>query len=206
VSERVVNQLLTELDGLESRRSVFVIAATNRPELIDPAMLRPVGTIQKRRQCAFNIANRLTSPLRPRFEYHPVSQGRLDKRLYVPLPCAHERASILRAVARKAKLAPAVDLSALAADPRYAICYVVRDMLRPHNSRLVLLLRVSVFFFAEQGARAAAVRTCQLLCARLGYTSCGNYPGLLPRNLSAQKPLSLLTPVRRLLQPRPLRW
>ena len=41
VSERVVNQLLTEMDGLDSRRSVFVIAATNRPELIDPAMLRP---------------------------------------------------------------------------------------------------------------------------------------------------------------------
>lgn len=46
VSERVVNQLLTELDGLESRRSVFVIAATNRPELIDPAMLRP-GRLDK---------------------------------------------------------------------------------------------------------------------------------------------------------------
>jgi ribosome biogenesis ATPase len=41
VSERVVNQLLTELDGLDSRRSVFVIGATNRPELIDSAMLRP---------------------------------------------------------------------------------------------------------------------------------------------------------------------
>jgi ribosome biogenesis ATPase len=41
VSERVVNQLLTEMDGLDSRRSVFVIAATNRPELIDPAMMRP---------------------------------------------------------------------------------------------------------------------------------------------------------------------
>jgi ribosome biogenesis ATPase len=41
VSERVVNQLLTEMDGLESRRSVFVIGATNRPELIDPAMMRP---------------------------------------------------------------------------------------------------------------------------------------------------------------------
>jgi len=39
VSERVVNQLLTEMDGLESRRSVFVIAATNRPELIgEPAL------------------------------------------------------------------------------------------------------------------------------------------------------------------------
>jgi ribosome biogenesis ATPase len=39
VSERVVNQLLTEMDGLESRRSVFVIAATNRPELIGESVL-----------------------------------------------------------------------------------------------------------------------------------------------------------------------
>eukprot|EP00638_Chattonella_subsalsa_P019317 CAMPEP_0117874916 /NCGR_PEP_ID=MMETSP0950-20121206/12631_1 /TAXON_ID=44440 /ORGANISM="Chattonella subsalsa, Strain CCMP2191" /LENGTH=804 /DNA_ID=CAMNT_0005728307 /DNA_START=294 /DNA_END=2708 /DNA_ORIENTATION=- len=46
VSERVVNQLLTEMDGLEARRSVWVIAATNRPELIDPAMLRP-GRLDK---------------------------------------------------------------------------------------------------------------------------------------------------------------
>ena len=36
VSERVVNQLLTEMDGLDSRRSVFVIAATNRPEVSLP--------------------------------------------------------------------------------------------------------------------------------------------------------------------------
>lgn len=46
VSERVVNQLLTELDGLESRKDVYVIAATNRLELIDDAMLRP-GRIGK---------------------------------------------------------------------------------------------------------------------------------------------------------------
>ena len=46
VSERVVNQLLTELDGMESRRNVFVIAATNRPDIIDAAMLRP-GRLDK---------------------------------------------------------------------------------------------------------------------------------------------------------------
>lgn len=40
-SERVVNQLLTEMDGVQDRRNVYVVAATNRPELIDPAMLRP---------------------------------------------------------------------------------------------------------------------------------------------------------------------
>ena len=39
-SERVVNQLLTELDGLEERKGVFVIAATNRPDILDPALLR----------------------------------------------------------------------------------------------------------------------------------------------------------------------
>jgi len=45
-TERVVNQLLTEMDGLEERRDVFVIAATNRPDIIDPAMLRP-GRLDK---------------------------------------------------------------------------------------------------------------------------------------------------------------
>lgn len=39
-SARVVNQMLTELDGLESRKQVFVVAATNRPDIIDPAILR----------------------------------------------------------------------------------------------------------------------------------------------------------------------
>lgn len=40
-SERVVNQMLTEMDGVQQRSQVFVIAATNRPDIIDPAMLRP---------------------------------------------------------------------------------------------------------------------------------------------------------------------
>ena len=40
VSERVVNQLLTELDGLEDMENVMVIGATNRPDMIDPALLR----------------------------------------------------------------------------------------------------------------------------------------------------------------------
>ncbi|AET40600.1 putative AAA family ATPase RIX7 Ecym_6218 [Eremothecium cymbalariae DBVPG len=45
-SSRVVNTLLTELDGLNDRRGIFVIAATNRPDIIDPAMLRP-GRLDK---------------------------------------------------------------------------------------------------------------------------------------------------------------
>jgi ribosome biogenesis ATPase len=85
VSERVVNQLLTELDGLESRKDVYVIAATNRLELIDDAMLRP---------------------------------GRLGKLLYVPLPSAEDRGSILTAVSRKISVDPEVDFNVIGSDPR----------------------------------------------------------------------------------------
>ncbi|KAM7358087.1 nuclear valosin-containing protein-like smid isoform 2-T2 [Cochliomyia hominivorax] len=38
---RVVNQLLTEMDGVEDRQGVYILAATNRPDIIDPAILRP---------------------------------------------------------------------------------------------------------------------------------------------------------------------
>jgi transitional endoplasmic reticulum ATPase len=41
VSERVVDQILTEMDGLEEMADVVVLAATNRPELLDSALLRP---------------------------------------------------------------------------------------------------------------------------------------------------------------------
>lgn len=41
VTERVVDTLLTEMDGLSEMKNVFVLAATNRPDIIDPALLRP---------------------------------------------------------------------------------------------------------------------------------------------------------------------
>ncbi|MET1159669.1 MAG: CDC48 family AAA ATPase [Thermoprotei archaeon] len=41
VTDRIVNQLLTEMDGIEPLRRVVVIAATNRPDILDPALLRP---------------------------------------------------------------------------------------------------------------------------------------------------------------------
>ena len=41
VTERVVSQILTEMDGLEELKDVMIIAATNRPDIIDPALLRP---------------------------------------------------------------------------------------------------------------------------------------------------------------------
>ncbi|MFC4081470.1 AAA family ATPase [Amycolatopsis samaneae] len=47
VSDRVVAALLTELDGVEPMREVVVLGATNRPELVDPALLRP-GRLERR--------------------------------------------------------------------------------------------------------------------------------------------------------------
>ncbi|MBI4545662.1 MAG: AAA family ATPase, partial [Gemmatimonadetes bacterium] len=41
VAERIVSQLLTELDGIEELRGVWVLAATNRLDIVDPALLRP---------------------------------------------------------------------------------------------------------------------------------------------------------------------
>lgn len=46
LTSRVVNTLLTELDGLNDRKGIYVIGATNRPDIIDPAMLRP-GRLDK---------------------------------------------------------------------------------------------------------------------------------------------------------------
>lgn len=96
-SVRVVNQLLTEMDGLEERKSVFIMGATNRPDIIDPAILRP---------------------------------GRLDKTLYVGLPCPDDRLDILRTITKngtRPKLSTDVDLESLAKDER-CNCFTGADL------------------------------------------------------------------------------
>jgi hypothetical protein len=50
VTDRVVNQLLTQLDGVEGLEGVYILAATSRPDLIDPALLRP-GRLDKALLC-----------------------------------------------------------------------------------------------------------------------------------------------------------
>ncbi|KAI6658919.1 Transitional endoplasmic reticulum ATPase TER94 [Oopsacas minuta] len=40
-ADRVINQILTEMDGMNSKKNVFIIGATNRPDIVDPAILRP---------------------------------------------------------------------------------------------------------------------------------------------------------------------
>ncbi len=79
--EQTLNQLLAEMDGFEPSTGVVVLAATNRPEVLDPALLRP---------------------------------GRFDRQVTIPLPNVFERTAILGVHVRDKKLAPDVDLSAIA--------------------------------------------------------------------------------------------
>lgn len=50
VTDRVVNQMLTQMDGAEGLEGVYVLAATSRPDLIDAALLRP-GRLDKAILC-----------------------------------------------------------------------------------------------------------------------------------------------------------
>ena len=79
--EQTLNQLLTEMDGFESNNGVIILAATNRPESLDPARTRP---------------------------------GRFDRRVPVELPDLKGREAILRVHAKKVKLEPDVDFTAIA--------------------------------------------------------------------------------------------
>ena len=79
--EQTLNQLLAEMDGFEPSAGVVVLGATNRPEVLDPALLRP---------------------------------GRFDRQVTIPLPNVNERTAILAVHVKDKKLAPDVDLNAVA--------------------------------------------------------------------------------------------
>jgi SpoVK/Ycf46/Vps4 family AAA+-type ATPase len=121
--ERVVNQLLTEMDGVGERKQIYVVGATNRPDMIDGAMLRP---------------------------------GRLDKLLYVPLPDANGRASILRASTRSTPLGPDVDLARVGADQR-AVGFSGADLASLVRESAIAALRES-FDTGANGDAAVAVQ------------------------------------------------
>jgi cell division protease FtsH len=80
--EQTLNQLLVEMDGFDTNKGVIILAATNRPEILDPALLRP---------------------------------GRFDRHIALDRPDLKGREKILAVHARQVKLAPQVDLAAIAA-------------------------------------------------------------------------------------------
>ena len=79
--EQTLNQLLAEMDGFDGAKGVVILAATNRPEILDPALLRP---------------------------------GRFDRRIPVELPDLKGRVAILNVHARDVKMAPGIDMTAIA--------------------------------------------------------------------------------------------
>jgi cell division protease FtsH len=79
--EQTLNQLLVEMDGFESNDGVILVAATNRPDVLDPALLRP---------------------------------GRFDRLVVIPRPDLLGRVGVLKVHTQKIKLAPNVDLEAIA--------------------------------------------------------------------------------------------
>ena len=122
VTERVVNQLLTELNGVGERGDVFVVAATNRPDIIDSALLRP-GRLDKVTSAMFCGSGGRDFCASTRCVPHDVQV------LYVPLPKAAERSSILRTHVRNTPLSDDVDLDAIAAR-----CERCRDLLRSQTT------------------------------------------------------------------------
>lgn len=81
VTDRVVNQLLTEMDGAQGLEGVYVLAATSRPDLIDPALLRP-GRLDKSVLCDMPGAEERAEILRTvakKLEVGREVEGRWDE-------------------------------------------------------------------------------------------------------------------------------
>jgi len=100
VTARILNQLLSEMDGLEELRAVVVIGATNRPDIIDPALLRP-GRFDELILVPVIIDPALLRP------------GRFDELILVPVPDEGSRREIFKVHTEKMALAEDVNIEKL---------------------------------------------------------------------------------------------
>ncbi|PHH86875.1 hypothetical protein CDD83_9639 [Cordyceps sp. RAO-2017] len=118
VTDRVVNQLLTQMDGAEGLSGVYVLAATSRPDLIDPALLRP-GRLDKSLLCGM-----------------PSPDDRLDilKSLFQKVRLSDELAEsdeLLTDVARQTEGFSGADLQALVSNAQLEAIHDVLDATAP---------------------------------------------------------------------------
>jgi len=81
-ADRVINQILTEMDGMNNKKNVFIIGATNRPDIIDPAILRPgrldqliyIPLPDENSRMAILKANLRKSPLSPEIDLSAMAK------------------------------------------------------------------------------------------------------------------------------------
>ena len=103
--EQTLNQLLVEMDGFDATSGLILLAATNRPDVLDPALLRP---------------------------------GRFDRQVLVDRPDLNGREAILQIHAKDVKLAPQVNLAAIA---RITSGFVGADLANIVNEAALLAVR-----------------------------------------------------------------
>ena len=121
VTDRVVNQLLTQMDGAEGLSGVYVLAATSRPDLIDPALLRP-GRLDKSLLCDMPSVDDRLDILQALGKKLSISQDILD---------ATHRPESLSEVARQTTGFSGADLQAVIYN---AHLEAIHDLLGDHKS------------------------------------------------------------------------
>ena len=121
VTDRVVNQLLTQMDGAEGLSGVYVLAATSRPDLIDPALLRP-GRLDKSLLCDMPSLDDRLDILQALSKKLSISQDILD---------STHRPESLSEVARQTAGYSGADLQAVIYN---AHLEAIHDILGDHNS------------------------------------------------------------------------
>ncbi|CAG8640119.1 10946_t:CDS:10 [Cetraspora pellucida] len=103
-SARIVNTLLTELDGLENRKQVYIIAATNRPDIIDPAMMRP-GRLDKLLYVGLPTASERYEILKTLTKQTPLGDDVLLEKIAEDERCSNFSGADLASLVREAAVA-----------------------------------------------------------------------------------------------------
>ena len=148
VTDRVVNQFLTELDGVEGLRGVVVLAATSRPDLVDPALLRP-GRLDRLLRCDFpDVAARLEI-----LERAARAAGLADDQRAL-----NEDVLGLHAVANATDGFSGADLRAIVTDARMHAVHRAMDELPGRRGRAGRLSSARAKTCGARGEGGAAVR------------------------------------------------